>query len=104
VTALWFFGVPLVETITMMIKRIRHGRSPFSADREHLHHMMELAGFSKHMSLLIIVSASVVFAAIGLLGHFLQISEPIMFYSFLMIFATYLALIRRFWVVLRNKT
>jgi UDP-GlcNAc:undecaprenyl-phosphate GlcNAc-1-phosphate transferase len=104
VTALWLFAVPLNETLTMMIRRVRHSRSPFSADREHLHHMMELAGFSKHMSLLIIVSASVVFAAIGLLGHFLQISEPIMFYSFLIIFATYLLLIRRFWVVLRKKT
>ena len=103
VTALWLFAIPLNETLTMMTRRVRHGRSPFSADREHLHHMFELAGFSNRMTLLIIVCAAVVFAATGLLGHFLQVSEPIMFYSFLMIFAAYLVLIRRFWVVLRER-
>jgi len=103
VTALWLFAVPLNETLTMMIRRVRHGRSPFSADREHLHHMMELAGFSKHVSLVIIVSAAVLFAAIGLLGHYLQISEPVMFYSFLFIFAAYLVSIRWFWVMLRRE-
>ena len=103
VTALWLFAVPLNETLTMMIHRIRQGRSPFSADREHLHHMMELAGFSNPMSLVIIVCTSVIFAAIGLLGHLLQIPEPIMFYSFLIIFAAYVFLIRRFWGVLRKE-
>jgi UDP-GlcNAc:undecaprenyl-phosphate GlcNAc-1-phosphate transferase len=104
VTALWFFGVPLVETITMMIKRIRHGRSPFSADREHLHHMLEIAGFSDRVTLLIIVCASVLFAAAGLLGHFLQISEPVMFYSFLAMFGFYLIFIKLGWRVLRGKS
>ena len=102
VTALWLFGVPLLETLTMMFRRVRHGRSPFSADREHLHHMFELAGFSNHMTLLIIVCASIFFAAIGLIGHFLQISEPVMFYSFLALFGGYLVLIRWGWSALRS--
>lgn len=102
VTALWLFAVPLIETLTMMISRIRQGRSPFSADREHLHHMLEQAGFSKRMTLLVIVCASLMLAAIGLLGHFLQVPEPVMFYSFLLVFGSYLVLVRKGWVALRN--
>ncbi len=103
VTALWLFAVPLFETLTMMIRRVRHGRSPFAADREHVHHMFELAGFSKHMTLLIIISASILFAVVGLLGHFLQILEPVMFYSFLAVFGGYLWLINQGWKVLRRR-
>ncbi|MEA1889857.1 MAG: undecaprenyl-phosphate alpha-N-acetylglucosaminyl 1-phosphate transferase, partial [Pseudomonadota bacterium] len=57
---------------------------------------------SNHMTLLTIVSVSIFFAAIGLIGHFLQISEPVMFYSFLALFAGYLVLIKRGWMVLRK--
>ena len=103
VTALWLFAVPLNETLTMMIRRVRHRRSPFSADREHLHHMMELAVISKHVSLISIVSAAVVFADIGLQGHYLQISEPARFYSLIFIFDAYLVTISWFWVVLRKE-
>ncbi|HDH16040.1 MAG TPA: undecaprenyl-phosphate alpha-N-acetylglucosaminyl 1-phosphate transferase [Gammaproteobacteria bacterium] len=103
VTALWLFAVPLFETLTMMIRRVSHGRSPFAADREHVHHMFELAGFSKHMTLLIIISASILFAVVGLLGHFLQILEPVMFYSFLAVFGGYLVFIRWGWGILRMK-
>lgn len=103
VTALWLFAVPLFETLTMMIRRVRHGRSPFAADRKHVHHMFELAGFSKHMTLLIIISASILFAVVGLLGHFLQILEPVMFYSFLAVFGGYLGLINQGWKVLRRR-
>jgi len=101
VIALWLFAVPLFETITMMIRRVSHGRSPFSADREHVHHLLEKAGFSKDMTVLIIVSASGFFASLGLAGHFLTIPEPVMFYSFLLLFACYYLMILRSWKVMR---
>lgn len=101
VIALWLFAVPLMETLTMMIRRVRHGRSPFSADREHLHHMLEMAGFSCRGTLSIIVLAAVFFAAIGLVGHFMQVPEPVMFYSFLALFGAYFWMIMRSWKVMR---
>ncbi len=103
VTALWIFGMPLNETLTMMLRRIRQGRSPFSADREHIHHLLEKKGFSNRRTLVLIVAASALFAAVGLLGHFLHIPEPVMFYSFLVVFGGYLLLIKRGWKVLRRE-
>ncbi|MFW2439072.1 MAG: MraY family glycosyltransferase [Arenicellales bacterium] len=103
VTALWLFGAPLLETLTMIIRRTRHGRSPFSADREHLHHMLELAGFSKRAILATIFFASLLFAVLGLLGHFLRIPEPVMFYSFLALFGGYMVLIKWGWGKIRDE-
>lgn len=101
-TALWLFAIPLYETLTMIIRRTRNGRSPFSADREHIHHMLELAGYSKRMTVLIIVFASLLFASLGLFGHFYQVPEYVMFYSFIAVFVGYLLLIRRGWKLLNN--
>jgi UDP-GlcNAc:undecaprenyl-phosphate GlcNAc-1-phosphate transferase len=42
---LLLLGVPLVDTATVMIERIAAGRSPFSADRNHLHHRLLALGF-----------------------------------------------------------
>ena len=101
-TALWLFAIPLFETLTMIIRRTRNGRSPFSADREHIHHMLGLTGYSKRMTVLIIVFASLLFASLGLFGHFYQVPEYVMFYSFIAVFVGYLLLIRRGWKLLNN--
>ena len=46
VTPLWFFALPLFDMTTVFIRRIANKQPPFLADREHLHHMFETAGFS----------------------------------------------------------
>jgi len=37
-------GVPILDTITVMTKRLISGRSPFSADRNHFHHQLMALG------------------------------------------------------------
>jgi len=37
-TAVWLLALPLMDTVGVMIRRIRTGRSPFTADRQHLHY------------------------------------------------------------------
>lgn len=44
--ALWFIMVPIMDAVAMMLRRLVRGRSPFSPDREHLHHIFLLAGYS----------------------------------------------------------
>ncbi len=53
------FGVlliPLLDTLRVFAIRILHGRSPFSPDRNHLHHLLLDRGFS-HMNITFILSA-----------------------------------------------
>jgi UDP-GlcNAc:undecaprenyl-phosphate GlcNAc-1-phosphate transferase len=45
VLAPFFLVPPIMDSIALIIRRICHGRSPFSADRNHLHHLMLDAGF-----------------------------------------------------------
>ena len=40
----WTLALPLIDCVTLMFRRWRQGRSPFSADRHHMHHMLLDAG------------------------------------------------------------
>jgi UDP-GlcNAc:undecaprenyl-phosphate GlcNAc-1-phosphate transferase len=42
---LLLLGLPIIDTLTVMAVRIWEGRSPFSADRNHLHHRLLALGF-----------------------------------------------------------
>lgn len=37
---LFIAGVPILDTLIVMIRRKRHGRSAFEADKTHLHHIL----------------------------------------------------------------
>lgn len=99
--ALWLFGLPLIDTITMMLRRMARGRSPFAADREHFHHVLLMVGFSSKTTLAIMVSAAVLMAAIGILGQLAGVPDAMMFYGFLAVFACYFYMILRAWRVMR---
>lgn len=45
VLALWCVAVPVMDTLVLMIRRVRNKQSPFVGDRNHIHHLMLEAGF-----------------------------------------------------------
>lgn len=48
------FGLPLADTAIAIIRRLAHGKSPFEADRGHLHHKLIDMGFGQKMSVRIL--------------------------------------------------
>ncbi len=101
VTALWIFAVPLIDTVTMMIRRLRLGRSPFTADREHFHHILLAAGFTPKQTVGVMVLLASAAAAVGLAGHFLGVPEHWMFWGFLAVSLLHYRAIMRAWQVKR---
>ena len=93
VTSLWIFAVPLMETVSVMLRRVVTGNSPFKPDHSHLHHMLVDAGFRVSHAVTVIIGLQVVLASIGIAGHFYGISETFMFYSFLFIWLLHFFLI-----------
>lgn len=57
--------VPLMDTLRVFGIRILHRRSPFSPDRNHLHHILLDKGFSHKTIALSIAAATIVFAALS---------------------------------------
>src|SRR5690606_6829180 len=45
VLALWLLPVPVLDRLVPIVRRLRAGRPPFSAGRDHIHHYLSDAGF-----------------------------------------------------------
>lgn len=93
--ALWLVGLPVLDLTLVMARRMLRGRSPFAPDREHLHHLLLVAGFSVNTTVLTIATASACMSTIGLLGMRFRVPEAIMFSLFAVVtFACAMALSR----------
>jgi len=101
VTALWIIAVPLMDMLAIIIRRIRKGQSPFSADRDHLHHIFMRLGFSSRRALRVIITFSLIMSAIGILGELVQVPEPIMLLLFILFFIGYSTCLQHCWKVAR---
>lgn len=51
---LLLLGVPILDTLMVMVQRISEGRSPFTADRNHIHHRLLALGFDHHEAVVVI--------------------------------------------------
>lgn len=51
---LLLLGIPIIDTLMVMTQRILSGRSPFHADRNHIHHRLLALGFDHHEAVMII--------------------------------------------------
>jgi UDP-GlcNAc:undecaprenyl-phosphate GlcNAc-1-phosphate transferase len=47
-------GVPIFDSTSAIIRRLREGRSPLSADRGHIHHRLIDRGLSMRQAVLLI--------------------------------------------------
>ena len=58
---LLIIGLPLVDTVSVMITRLASGRSPFSPDKNHIHHRLLKLGFSHYETVVILYLLQFVF-------------------------------------------
>ncbi len=65
--------IPLFDTLRVFSTRILHGKSPFTPDRNHIHHILLDKGLSHRMVSLSLVFANLVMIILGALGSFLNI-------------------------------
>lgn len=56
------FGLPIFDTLFAIIRRILNGKSPFSADRGHIHHRLIDLGFGQRKS------TKILYSICGILG------------------------------------
>jgi UDP-GlcNAc:undecaprenyl-phosphate GlcNAc-1-phosphate transferase len=51
---LLLLGVPILDTLMVMAQRMIEGRSPFAADKNHVHHRLLALGFDHHEAVIVI--------------------------------------------------
>ena len=95
VTALWLFALPLMDTVSIIVRRKRSGQSAFFPDQGHLHHVLHRAGYTVHQVVMFSWGASIVLALIGVIGYQFGIHDGVMFAGFMSLYFIYHWLISR---------
>jgi hypothetical protein len=60
------FGLPILETLLSILRRLISGRPIFTADREHIHHKLLQLGFSQRQVVIVLYAVSAMFAMLSL--------------------------------------
>ena len=60
------FGLPILETVLSVIRRLISGRPVFTADREHIHHKLLQHGLTHRQVVILLYGVSAVFALLSL--------------------------------------
>jgi len=79
-------ALPILDTLSVMVQRISEGRSPFSADKNHIHHKLLALGFDHHEAVMVIYAIQ---ADLFLLAYWLRYESDL----------TILAVVSTFFVV-----
>ena len=91
VTVLWFAALPLFDTFFVMGYRVVHGRSPLSADRNHVHHLLVDHGLTQRQGLAAVLAMAALLTAIGLALDFGGIPDAWSFLGVFTLFIGYVA-------------
>jgi UDP-GlcNAc:undecaprenyl-phosphate GlcNAc-1-phosphate transferase len=60
------FGLPILETVLSVLRRLISGKPVFTADREHIHHKLLQLGMSHRKVVIVLYAVSAVFALLSL--------------------------------------
>ena len=62
-------SVPLYDTVRVMLTRIKHKKSPFSPDKNHIHHLLLRTGLNHLQTTGVLLSVTLFFIGLALLGR-----------------------------------
>ena len=66
---LWCVSVPVLDTLTVMGRRLLDGKSPFKPDRGHIHHVLLRRGLSPRQTLGLLFMLSCAFSLLGAIAR-----------------------------------
>ena len=92
------FALPLTDTAFAFFRRLIHGKSPFSADRGHIHHKLIDMGFNQKQSVTILYATSAIF---GISSILFAIGKPVG--AAIIIFSAFAILILNWLCVSKNN-
>ena len=99
-SAPWLIALPLMDTVNVMLHRLRSGRSPLKPDRTHIHHLLLDVGIHRYAVLAILLGLQLFCTAIGVLGTHLSWPDWVLFWS---MFPGYIGFALTTWMLARRR-
>lgn len=97
----WILALPVFDTITVMLRRIMKHKSPFEADRDHLHHIFMKAGLSDRAAVNLLLLWVLSMGAIGVGGWHFGVPEILLLIGLVFAFLLYLYFVLHAWKTMK---
>lgn len=75
VAAVWICALPIIDTVSLAVRRLIAGQSPFRSDRQHLHYLLLETGLSVSQAVATLVAVSFVLGGIGVGGWYIGVPD-----------------------------
>lgn len=75
---LWVLVIPIVDTLSLIVRRLAAGHSPFAPDRRHMHHLLVDNGVSATLAAAILTGATALCGGIGYVGVVAGLPDTLM--------------------------
>lgn len=95
-------GIPILDTLFAIIRRLLKGQPPFQADKQHLHHQLLGMNFSQTVTVLIIYGINILFASATIC--FTLIDPKVGQFIYIIIFLIVIWFIFHTTIIIDNKT
>ncbi|QIL20535.1 MraY family glycosyltransferase [Thermomonas sp. HDW16] len=108
VLALWLLPIPVMDCLSLIVRRLQEKRSPFAAGRDHIHHLMADAGYSPMQVVLSLTSFSLLVGLLAAISMRIDVPDHVLFGAYLAMCVGWYLLTRRreravrFFVALRG--
>ena len=79
----WLIGLPLIDMCLVIVRRTLQRKSPFRADRGHIHHALLTRTGSKWCTLLLLLAFHIGLVSVGVIGSLEEWPDPVMFWGML---------------------
>jgi UDP-GlcNAc:undecaprenyl-phosphate/decaprenyl-phosphate GlcNAc-1-phosphate transferase len=76
-------AIPILDTLSVMVQRVSEGRSPFSPDKNHIHHKLLALGFGHHEAVMVIYAIQ---AALFVAAYILRFESDVTILAFVSAF------------------
>ncbi|MDO1528154.1 undecaprenyl/decaprenyl-phosphate alpha-N-acetylglucosaminyl 1-phosphate transferase [Fulvimonas sp. R45] len=96
VDVLWCVALPVLDTLAVMYRRLRQGKSPFKPDRGHIHHIIMGAGLGPRSTLICLIAFAAALAFFGSVVRLFGTAANLAAFGVLV--AVYTVMATRLWV------
>lgn len=90
---LWIVALPAIETLSLIVRRLRAGRNPMAGDRRHMHHLLVDAGLPPARAAAALIIASGLLGAVGYGASRLGVPDPVLFAGLVLAAAAHCAVV-----------
>ncbi|MGQ7848586.1 MraY family glycosyltransferase [Granulosicoccus sp. 3-233] len=96
VAAGWMFGLPLMDTVVVMMGRVLEKRSPFQAGRDHLHHRLRNRQLTVNSTVLAMLAMHSALVLVGTINGSNADNETWLFWAFVALVLVHFVIGKRY--------